>query len=87
MKIKEKLIKKHGLNKPFKSWRKNKKLVVFVKNKETKRVNTIHFGDSRYKDFTEHGDKKKRRSFRARHQCSKKKNKTTPGYWACKELW
>jgi len=26
-------------------------------------------------------------SFRARHKCSSKKDQTTAGYWACKDLW
>lgn len=26
-------------------------------------------------------------SFRARHKCSSKKDPTTAGYWACKDLW
>jgi hypothetical protein len=26
-------------------------------------------------------------SFRARHKCLSKKDQTTAGYWACKDLW
>jgi hypothetical protein len=26
-----------------------------------------------------------RKSFRARHKCDQKKDKTSPGYWSCKK--
>jgi len=28
-------------------------------------------------------DPERRKSFRARHNCADKKDKTTPGYWSC----
>lgn len=84
---KKALLKKHGLNKPFRSWRKNKKFVVFVKDPKSGKIKTVHYGDSRYEDFTQHKDKKRRANFRARHGCSQKTDKTTAGYWACNDLW
>ena len=33
-------------------------------------------------DSEEH--RKRRKSFGDRHQCSKKKDKTKPGYWSCR---
>jgi uncharacterized cupin superfamily protein len=30
------------------------------------------------------GDSKRRKSFSARHQCEKKNDKTTAGYWSCR---
>lgn len=47
----------------------------------------VKFGQRGYEDYTQHGDPARRKNFRARHNCSEKKNKLTPGYWACKELW
>lgn len=74
------------LNKPFPSDRKNKKFQVNVKD-DSGKIRNIHFGDSRYQDFTQHGDLTRRKSFRARHRCNEAKDKTTARYWSCKELW
>ena len=76
------------LNKPFKSTRKYKKKQVCVKDGSGKVVN-IHYGDNRYENFTQHKDKKRRASFRARHGCDKltKKDKATARWWACEDLW
>lgn len=75
------------LNKPFKSNRKNKKFQVCVKKNNN--VFNIHFGDTRYSDFTKHKDKKRRKNFRQRHNCDPvdKLDKTTARYWACQKLW
>ncbi|MBW2965489.1 hypothetical protein KY342_00125 [Candidatus Woesearchaeota archaeon] len=85
---KDKLLKKYGLEKPFKSWRKDKKKVVFVKNKDTKKIETIHYGQKGYSDYTIHKDKKRRKNFRLRHKCDEEKpSKLTARYWACEDLW
>ena len=84
---KEELLKKYGLEEPFDSWKKLKKKAVLVRNPETGNIVTVHFGDKRYEDYTQHKDKKRRASFRARHKCSERKDKITASYWACKELW
>lgn len=85
---KEKLVKKYGLENPFKSWKPEKKKAVFVKDLKTGNIKTIHYGDTNYKDFTQHGDKKRRDSFRARHKCdTNKPSKLTARYWACEDLW
>jgi len=81
--MKEQVCKIEG--KVFDSWNKNKKKVVCIDNK------LIHFGDKRYKDYTQHKDEKRRESFRARHKCDEAKDrttaKTTAKFWACEELW
>lgn len=76
------------LNQPFDSNRKFKKKQVCVKDNSGKIVN-IHYGDKRYEDFTQHKDKERRKSFRARHGCDKlnKGDMTTPRWWACEDLW
>jgi hypothetical protein len=45
----------------FRSTRKNKKWMVEHNGK------MVHFGDSRYLDFTQHGDLERRRLFRIRN--------------------
>ena len=79
-------MEKIKLNKPYPSNRKFKKFAVDVKDKSGKII-TVHFGDKRYEDYTQHRDIKRRDSFRARHKCDKEKDKTTARYWACEYLW
>ena len=49
----------------------------------------LHYGYRGMEDFTQHKDKKRRASFRARMKCdsAEAKNKLTRRYWACKDLW
>lgn len=76
------------LNSPFQSNRKNKKLQVCVRDKKGK-IKNIHFGDKRYEDYTQHGNRERRKNFRSRHNCDpvSKLNKATPRYWSCQKLW
>jgi hypothetical protein len=76
------------LYKPVKSDRKNKKFKVLTKK------GIIHFGDSRYKDFTQHKDKKRQESYckRAKGIKNKKgeltyKDKESANYWSYNFLW
>jgi hypothetical protein len=57
-----------------------KQNVVYVMDGD--KVKRIVFGDPNLKAKPEHS--KNRKSFRARHKCDQKKDKTTPGYWACR---
>ena len=52
-----------------KSTRKNKKLMTeyFHDKKEQKPYKTVHFGDSRYSDFTQTQDEKKKELYYKRH--------------------
>ena len=83
----EQLIKKHGLEKPFKIRDGTHKYAVFVKNPNTGNINTIKFGAVGYSDFLKHKNKDRRANFKARHRCSEKSNKLTPGYWSCNWSW
>lgn len=83
----DKLVKKYGLEKPFRIRDDKKKYAVLVRNPSSGRINKVKFGDVGYSDFRKHKDVKRRKSFRARHKCSQKKNKLTPGYWSCKWSW
>ena len=80
------------LYKPFKSTVKNKKYSVYVIKNEKKKL--INFGDSRYEDFTQHKDEKRRKAYltRAKGIKNKKgeltwKDKNTANYWSIKFLW
>ena len=48
-----------------------------------------HFGDSRYEDYTTHGDDKRKSSYLARHwkEDWTKKGIHTAGFWARWLLW
>ncbi len=81
------------LYKPFKSTVKNKKFDVYVKGKGNK-TKKISFGDSRYKDFTQHKDKKRRDNYLKRARGILKKDgtpayldKNSPAYWSYYYLW
>ena len=68
------------LNKPFRTPGGPKKFSVYVKN-DKGNVIKVNFGDP---DMDiKRDDPKRRKSFRARHKCDSKKDKTTPGYWSC----
>jgi hypothetical protein len=69
------------LNKPKRGG--PKKYYVYVRDPKTKRVKRINFGDSTGLS-AKINDPKARKSFVARHQCDKKKDKTKAGYWACR---
>jgi hypothetical protein len=68
------------LNKPKRGG--PKKFFVYVKNPKTGNVKKVNFGDSGNLSvkIKEPGA---RASFAARHKCSTKKDKTSPGYWSC----
>ena len=80
------------LYKPFPSMAKNKKFSVYVMKDGKKKL--IHYGDSRYEDFTQHKDKKRRESYlkRAKGIRDKKgnltwKDKNSANYWSVHRLW
>ena len=58
-----------------------KKYKVYVKN-DKGNVVKVEFGDPNMS--IKRDDPERRKSFRARHKCDQKKDKTTPGYWSCK---
>jgi hypothetical protein len=72
--------KKVTLNKPFRTPDGPKKFAVYVKNNNGK-VIIVRFGDPNLS--IKRDDPNRRKSFRARHKCDQKKDKTTPGYWSC----
>jgi hypothetical protein len=48
---------------------------------------TVRFGLRGMQDFLQHKNEKRRENFKARHRCSEKKDKLTPGWWACNYNW
>ena len=76
--------KVHGKNvklgSPFRTPGGPKKFAVYVKCK-TGGVKKVTFGDPNLK--VRNANKKAAKSFRARHKCSQKKDRTTAGYWSC----
>ena len=63
-----------------------KKYTAFVKNKKTKKVRKIHFGDRRYQQYKDrtklklykhknHGTRKRMRNYFSRHSGTKKRGK------------
>lgn len=75
--------KKVRLNYPTRS-SGPKKYKVFVRNPKTGKVIKVNFGDVSGGLSAKVSDPKARKSFAARHKCHLKKDKTKPGYWACR---
>jgi hypothetical protein len=72
--------KKVNIGKPFRTPGGPKKFAVYVKSK-LGGVKKVTFGDPKLK--VKNANKKAAKSFRARHKCSEKKDRTTAGYWSC----
>lgn len=70
------------LNKPKRS-SGPKKYVVFVR-KPGGGIKKVSFGDVKGGLKMKISDPKARKAFAKRHNCVQKKDKTTPGYWACR---
>lgn len=74
--------KEPELNKPKRSTGP-KKYYVYVKN-DKGNIIKINFGDVKGGLTAKINDPEARKSFVARHDCENKKDKTKPGYWACR---
>lgn len=68
------------LGKPFRTPGGPKKFAVYVR-KPGGGVKKVTFGDPNLR--VKNANKKSAKSFRARHKCSQKKDRTTAGYWSC----
>jgi hypothetical protein len=60
----------------------SKKWYVYVRNPKTGKVKKVSYGSPVM--TAKWNDPEARKSFAARHQCEKKKDKTKAGYWACR---
>ena len=72
--------RKVKLNKPKRGG--SKKFIVYVRNPETGKVKKIEFGQPGM--TTGLRDPARRKSFKNRHNCEDKNDKTKAGYWACR---
>lgn len=72
--------KEPELNSPKRGGKK--KYYVYVRNDKGNIVK-VQFGDTSGLS-AKINDPEARKSFAARHNCDQKKDKTTPGYWACR---
>jgi hypothetical protein len=68
------------LGKPFRTPGGPKKFAVYVKSKNGG-IKKVTFGDPKLK--VRNRNKGAAKSFRARHRCDQKKDRTTAGYWSC----
>jgi hypothetical protein len=68
------------LGKPFRTPGGPKKFAVYVKSPKGN-VKKVTFGDPGLR--VKNANKKAAKSFRARHKCDQKKDRTTAGYWSC----
>jgi hypothetical protein len=66
-----------------KSSQKHKKWMVV-----TPKGRTVHFGDDRYQDFTQHGDEERKNAYLRRHASNENwEDPETAGFWARWLLW
>jgi hypothetical protein len=61
----------------------SKKFYVYVRDPKTKNIKKVSFGDTSGLS-AKINNKKARQAFSKRHNCPKKKDKTSPGYWSCR---
>ena len=66
----------------------NKKYkAVFSGSKPDGKTKTIHFGDKKYEDYTQHHNKDRRTLYRQRHERDLKGNPMRAGYLSYYILW
>ena len=64
----------------------NKKITAIID--DTKNNNKkIHFGDSRYQDFTKHKDPERKKAYLSRHKNDKINNPNYAGFYSTNLLW
>jgi hypothetical protein len=68
------------LNRPFRTPGGPKKFAVYVKN-SSGNIIKVTFGDPNLR--VRNNNKAAAKSFRARHKCDQKKDRTKAGYWSC----
>jgi hypothetical protein len=81
-----------------KSDRRGKMYIANIQNNKDNKIVKIHFGDSKYENFSDktgldaypnliHGDKKRKKRYIARHAGFIKEGNFSPGYFSMKYLW
>lgn len=72
-------------NKPWRTPGERKKFAVCGKNSGDKEASLVRFGDPNME--IKRDDPKRRKNFRARHNCDTARDKKTPRYWSCQGTW
>jgi len=79
------------LNKPIRSTRPEKKMMVYVKDPQTGKIKTIHFGARGYKhNYSERAWRSyiaRASGIRDKQGGLTKDNKLSANYWAIRYLW
>ena len=65
----------------------NKKFMAVIENTNKNKKETIHFGDSRYSDYTLHKDTERKKSYLSRHKHDNYTNVNYPSFYATNLLW
>lgn len=60
-----------------------KKFYVYVRDPSTKNIKKVSFGDTTGLSV-KYDNPERKKAFAARHNCSDKTDKTTPGFWSCR---
>ena len=60
-----------------------KKFKVFVRNPSTGKIKKVNFGDKKMR--IKKSNPKRRKSFRARHNCANPGPRTKARYWSCRK--
>jgi hypothetical protein len=76
--------RKVQVGRPMRNSGGGKKYVVYVRNPSTGKIKKISFGDVHGGLSAKVSNPKARKAFASRHQCAKKKDRMTAGYWACR---
>jgi hypothetical protein len=76
--------RKVQVGRPMRNSGGGKKYVVYVRNPSTGKIKKISFGDVHGGLSANVSNPKARKAFASRHQCAKKKDRMTAGYWACR---
>lgn len=61
-----------------------KKYKVYVRDPKTGNIKKVNFGDKKLS--IKRDDPKRRKNFRARHNCAQAKDRTSAKYWSCR-MW
>ena len=64
-----------------------KKFKVVIDDTKNNNKKTLHFGDSRYSDYTLHKDTERKKTYLARHKKDNFNNPNYAGFYATNLLW
>ena len=64
-----------------------KKFTALINDTKNNNKKTLHFGDSRYQDFTLHKDPERKKAYLARHKHDNAQNPLYAGFYSSNLLW